>query len=214
MKAFNSKHARYASVVALAMGAMSMVSAPSYAEAPANMSALHGLVQQTPGLTVNQGRPAYKVGDVVEVEINVPAAGWLNILQVGPDDKVTLLFPNKYSKGENEVDAGVFRVGAKCEQNSTPGCFKFVAGEPTGTSLVAAVWTSEKLNLWEKVPPSTKKSGPLAEMNVAQGHDMIEKLRKSVASRVVGQEAAKSVVVEGGNEAPRKIMGELIVEVR
>jgi hypothetical protein len=82
------------------------------------------------------------VGEKVVLAVEVPQAGFLNVVTVDSQDRATVLYPNKYNP-TNEVPAGTFSF-------PTPQMNFFVrAAEPTGPSLVVAFLSARKVNLLE-----------------------------------------------------------------
>ncbi|KOR30196.1 hypothetical protein TI04_06825 [Achromatium sp. WMS2] len=79
--------------------------------------------------------------DYLELTLNIPTSGgYLNILNVGPDDEVTILFPNEYQPS-NKVAAGPLLI---------PGpraLFRIGVPGPTGSNLIVAFVTPQPVNL-------------------------------------------------------------------
>lgn len=103
-------------------------------------------------------KPRYGDGDKLVFELNVPAEGFLNIVDVGPDDNITLLFPNKFQPN-NKVAAGRFTVPT----DAMP--FDLPAGAPYGKSKIVAFVTSEPLSLLTSA--SDGKTATLAAPSLA-----------------------------------------------
>lgn len=103
-------------------------------------SKLEKIVQRSGPLRVASNKPSLPVGDLIEFEIEVPRAGYLNVIDVGPDDEPTILFPNR-DHPNNGVRTGKIRLGSQ-QMN-----FEIRAAEPTGPSLVVAVLTEEPIDL-------------------------------------------------------------------
>jgi hypothetical protein len=97
-------------------------------------------------LSIQSAQPIYRLGDrSISFTLEVPWAGYLNIVAVGPDDQPTVLFPNGFRR-DNAVPAGRFVL-----PNPKPGQsgYRFEAQEPAGPTLVVAVLTPEPLDLYE-----------------------------------------------------------------
>ncbi len=92
---------------------------------------------------VNKDR--FKVKELLELTCHVDRAGYLNVLNVSPDDKqATVLYPNRFHK-ENRVSAGsTIRIPA-------PGDgFKLRCTPPLGKSLIVVFQTKDKINAYEQ----------------------------------------------------------------
>ena len=81
-----------------------------------------------------------RIGDQVTVEVNLPRAGYLNVVSVDSQDRATVLYPNKF-KADNQVAAGAFRFPT-ADMN-----FILRASAPAGPSLVVAFLTDKPVNL-------------------------------------------------------------------
>jgi metacaspase-1 len=91
-------------------------------------------------LTISSAGRRIRVGEQIVLEVQVPRAGYLNVVTVDSQDRATVLYPNKYNT-TNEVKAGNFRFPT-ADMN-----FVVRAAEPTGPSLVVAFLTDKKVNL-------------------------------------------------------------------
>ena len=91
-------------------------------------------------LVLNQDR--FVDGDIMTIAIDAPAGGYLNVVNVGPDDQPTVLFPNAY-RPDNRIDAGLLEI-------PTPEMeFDLVAGEPYGSSLIVAFLTEKPIDFYK-----------------------------------------------------------------
>lgn len=90
----------------------------------------------------NNGSTTYLEGDVLELTTHLPRDGYLNIVSVSRDDKATILFPNRFHN-DNHVSRGqlVFPTDKMG--------FDITAGRPFGQSMVVAMLTKKKINLYE-----------------------------------------------------------------
>jgi hypothetical protein len=98
----------------------------------------------------------YKLGEIVEFTLNVPAPGYLNLVTVDAEDNATVLFPNQFDS-ENKVDAGVFRFPGE------DSVFELPALEPLGRTLVVAFVTPEPIDFREAGFDGRTKSGEFRE---------------------------------------------------
>ncbi len=92
-------------------------------------------------ITANQGR--YRLGDELVLTIDIPHAGYLNVVNVGSRDNATVLFPNRHHR-DNYVRGGTLTL-------PTPEMrFRLRATRPTGRSLNVAFLTEERVDLFEE----------------------------------------------------------------
>lgn len=91
-------------------------------------------------LGVKTSKAVYRLGEEVEITVDVPRDGHLNIVTVDSQDKATVLFPNQFHAA-NKVMKGTVRIPDK----EMP--FLLPAEEPVGPTLVAAFLTSEPIDL-------------------------------------------------------------------
>jgi hypothetical protein len=81
-----------------------------------------------------------KEEQLLNFSVNVPTAGYLYIVSVGPTDNVTLLFPNEYVEDN--------KVTAKTVVFPEPGKFVLRAKAPLGKTMLAAFLTPSPIN-WQ-----------------------------------------------------------------
>jgi hypothetical protein len=92
-------------------------------------------------LAANRNR--YQVGDELVLDIDIPHAGYLNVVNVGSQDNPTVLFPNRYHR-DNDMQEGTLTL-------PTPEMpFRLRATEPTGRSLIVAFLTKQRMDLYEE----------------------------------------------------------------
>ena len=104
--------------------------------------------------TVKASQQTFRVDDEVVFTIDIPHAGFLNVVNVGPDDQATVLFPNKYYR-DNHVSAGTLTLPT----DQMP--FYFPAMEPTGRTLTVVFLTEKKVNMYEDAVEGRDKTGEL-----------------------------------------------------
>lgn len=106
-----------------------------------SLLALAGNAQSLKVVAAGSGHEIH-VGDQVALQVELPRAGYLNVVTVDSQDRATVLYPNKYNPA-NQVQAGTFRF-------PTPQMnFLVRASDPTGPSLVVAFLSDRKVNLLE-----------------------------------------------------------------
>jgi hypothetical protein len=115
------------------------------------------ILRRSGPLQVTSNKPRLPVGELVEFEIDVPRAGYLNVIDVGPDDEPTILFPNG-DHPDNRVEPGKIRLGSQ-QMN-----FDIRATEPAGPSLVVAILTEEAVDLRATASGPRSKDGSLTSL--------------------------------------------------
>jgi hypothetical protein len=105
-------------------------------------------------LTITAGKQTYRLQDEVTFTVVVPRAGYLNVVNVGPRDDTTVLFPNQFHR-DNHVQQGTLTLPTE----QMP--FYFPAQKPTGQTMTVAFLTATKIDLYEETVEGRKKSGEL-----------------------------------------------------
>ena len=108
-----------------------------------NRERLTELAEQQAGqfeLTANQSR--YRLGQPVELTMDIPMDGYLNVVTVDSRDNATVLFPNRYHD-DHAVTAGSFSIP------TAKMAFELPASEPLGPTLVVAFVSPEPINFYE-----------------------------------------------------------------
>ena len=91
--------------------------------------------------TINQSE--FNEGELISFTTNIPAQGYLNVVNIDAHDVVTILYPNQFNP-ENKIETGALEV---------PGSlmpFEIEAVKPKGDSLTVFVVTTEPLNLYKQ----------------------------------------------------------------
>ena len=141
-------------------------------------------------ITVNKDKDSYRVGDELVLTIDLPHAGYLNVVNVGSQDNATVLFPNRHHR-DNYVQDDVLTI-------PTPAMdFRIRAGKPTGPSLNVVFLTEQEINLYEDSVGGRDKSGNfevlLATLS-AKGKNMIMRTFEVTASN--SEAAGGKVIVD------------------
>ncbi len=95
------------------------------------------------GIKVEKTR--YRLGEKMALSVASSESGYLNIMDVGPDGTVNLLYPNQYAPKNNLVVAD-----KEIRIPDNIGGFKLEAQEPAGTSKIIVLVTREPLNLYSE----------------------------------------------------------------
>ncbi|QDV91082.1 Caspase domain protein [Phycisphaerae bacterium RAS2] len=114
--------------------------------------------------------------DYLELEIDVPADGFLMLLNVDGEGTFTQLFPNQYHP-DGRVSAGRLRI-------PQPGKFKLPINPPAGRDLIKAIWSRAPLD-----------AGSIRTKSIA--HGMVQITRPADALALVDS------IQRGLIEAPR-----------
>lgn len=79
--------------------------------------------------------------DLLNLQLNIPTSGYLNVLGIDSDDALILLYPNKFD-ANNYVQAGTLQL---------PGAhdFEWRAQAPWGNNLLVAIFSEQKVNLYQ-----------------------------------------------------------------
>ena len=86
--------------------------------------------------------PQVHLGDLLKIRVDVPRAGYLNVITVDSQDRATVLYPNEYDPS-NQVAPGNFLVP------TNEGVYRVRVVRPTGPTLVVAFLSDNKVNLLE-----------------------------------------------------------------
>ena len=113
-----------------------------YVHVGPNWASLHNLKASEKTFNVSvMGKEAYKKGERIILTVTSSKAGKLWVVQVDPEDRVTMIFPNDRSS-ENAIKANtpvsIPPVGANWEVE---------AGEPLGKSAMAFIVTTGNTDL-------------------------------------------------------------------
>jgi len=113
------------------------------APAAVNRDEVQSLLRTLPTLSASLvgGDGGFVDGEDIQIDIDVPADGYLNVIAVDPDDAMVLLYPNRYSP-DNRVTRGGQRLPGDAR-------FSWFAQPPWGDTMVAVLYSDQPLNLLE-----------------------------------------------------------------
>jgi hypothetical protein len=114
------------------------------------------LASSSQALTVSTSKRSYRIGEEVEITVDVPMEGFLNIVSIDSQDSSTVLFPNQY-QSENRVEKGPLTIPTSAMK------FVLPAQEPAGPTLVAAFLSQQPLNLRELGIEGRNSAGKLTQ---------------------------------------------------
>lgn len=94
-------------------------------------------------LSLKTEKTTFAVGDLLNISVDVPAPGYLNIVNIGENEtQVTLLFPNKFTPESKIERAQLLKIPG----DKNP--FELPAINP-GKVLLVAIYSENPLNLWK-----------------------------------------------------------------
>lgn len=103
---------------------------------------IEALAAEAEPLPVSTATASYALGDGIEIAIETPVPGFLNVISIDASDQATVLFPNRYNPS-NAVDTGHLTI-------PTPEMeFTLNAAEPLGPALIVAMLTDQPVNAYE-----------------------------------------------------------------
>ena len=134
-----------------------LISASVYADGSSNWEALEKLAHNRESLTIvtEKSKTTYAKGEKLILHITIDKPSYLNVVSIDANDKVIVLFPNKYHP-ENLVFAGGFTLPTRKMK------FDLTTQAPFGKTLVTAFLTPHKVNLYQ-LP--TKSITPNSDLN-------------------------------------------------
>ena len=104
-------------------------------------NAMDEIVRRSEPLAISSNKRSFALGQSLEINVDVPQSGYLNVINIGPDDRATILYPNKFNPNNN-VFGGALTIPT-AQMN-----FLLKAREPLGESLTVAVLTEKPINLY------------------------------------------------------------------
>ena len=148
---------------------------------------LEALAGRGAPLSFKAHQASYRVDDEVVFSLDVPYAGYLNVVNVGPQGDATVLFPNKHHR-DNRVTAGSLTLPT----DRMP--FYYPALRPTGPTLTAAFLTTTELDLYEAAVEGRNAAGELTATLASLSAKAVRDV--GVASRKDSRFAAGKVIFE------------------
>jgi metacaspase-1 len=130
--------------VELARGALRLIEdAPAPTAGPNRQRLLDLVKLQGGSLKLTATATKYSVDQPVQIGVDVPFAGYLNVVTVDADDVATVIYPNRH-QAQNLVQPGTLRIPSEAMD------FELLAAEPLGPTLVVAFLTSAPLNFFNE----------------------------------------------------------------
>lgn len=126
---------------ARAQGAVSKEARAKAIDVASLLREAEAAVRLAGGLTLQVNRSALRDGDTLVITIELPRAGYLNVLSIDASGVPTVLYPNKVQP-DAKVDTGRFTL-----PTAAMG-FELQAAAPFGRTTVSAFLTQEPMNLY------------------------------------------------------------------
>ncbi|WP_321419087.1 caspase family protein [uncultured Desulfobacter sp.] len=138
---------------------------------------------------VRTNQSKFKEGDLLEVSLTMPHDGYVNVINLSPNDtKSAILFPNGYHK-EN-----FFKAGTRITIPNEDDDFNLPTSPPFGKTLIAVFVTTEKINSYKKGLGNSKDLIKLMSGETAKEFDVIRSCF-SVQPKSVGLGAGKVIAL-------------------
>lgn len=173
----------------LATGALEII--PGASAARPNRERLIGMVtDQGNEFTLRASKTTYVLGDPVELSLEVPIDGYLNVVTVDAEDNATVLFPNRYNE-TNFVTKGA--IGIPTDEMN----FVLPASEPAGPTLVAAFVTKDPINFYEQTLDGRDENGNIDVAFTTLSHTATRAIRVAPRKREMYAMTLELSVVTG-----------------
>ena len=129
-------------------------------------------------LGIRASKTTYVLDEAVELTIDIPVAGYLNVVTVDSKDNATVLFPNRYHS-DHSVSAGQFAIPTYRMS------FELPASEPVGPTLVAAFVTTKPVNFYESSVDERTAAGLLDVDFSTMSHSATRAIRVAAKENAV-----------------------------
>ena len=159
----------------LAQGALRIL--PLAAGNGPNRKKLLGMVeQQDAPFDFNANQQTFVLDEPVELTMEIPMDGFLNVISVDSEDRATVLFPNKYHP-DHAVTAGSFSIP------TAQMAFDLPASEPTGPTLVVGFVTQDPINFYEQTLDDRTSDGTIDADLATMSHMATRAIRVSARKK-------------------------------
>jgi len=115
--------------------------------------------------------------------LDLPSDGYLNVIAVGADDSVTLLYPN-YLQPDSRVKAGRLALPGDVPANNGQQLY-FPVAAPYGKTMVLAILTKAPKNLYASAADANGNKG-LRTPSFADVQDLIKASKDATRAFTVG----------------------------
>jgi metacaspase-1 len=104
-------------------------------------------------LAIRANRASLRAGEQLELTVQVPRDGWLNVVGIDPKDRAIVAFPNAYHR-DNRVQAGEVKIPGEL-------AFDLPASPPYGPTLLVAFFTDQPASLYDSADGPRDDKGQL-----------------------------------------------------
>ena len=115
------------------------------------------IAAQLPTIPTTGFQSQYKDGQELQFTLDLPSDGYLNVIAVGADDSVTLLYPNHLEQS-NSVKAGRFTLPGDVPAKNGQQLY-FPVTSPYGKTMVLAVLSKQEKNLYTSATDANANDG-------------------------------------------------------
>lgn len=122
------------------------------------------------GVRIVTDKSTFSEGEKMVMKVQVPEEGYLNIVNVGPDDVPIVLYSNQHHQ-DNRVSAGTVTLP------TADMSFDLVAREPYGASLLVAVVTKKPINLFKTADAERDEKGNIKDLLGRLSEDGMSNMR-------------------------------------
>jgi len=117
-----------------------------------NWSSLEQLAITEQQLQITANTANLHIGDILEIKINIPESGYLNVINIDPSDEVYIVYPES-SIADNRVKSGNLIL-------PTPEMgYQLQLTEPSGENLFVAILSKEPINAYQGLGKGNKLDG-------------------------------------------------------
>jgi hypothetical protein len=120
-----------------------------------NQSDMQSLIAGLSSLPLKTNKRVYANGDLIELEVDMPASGYVNIVAVDSDDQMVVLFPNGLDRDNRLTQKQVKLPGDRQ--------FSWAAQAPWGSTMIAALYSEEPFSLFNASLQRTESGDPEAD---------------------------------------------------
>lgn len=136
-----------------------------------NQQDLLRLVGENKVLNFKSSKGKYSQSEVIELRVDVPADGYINIIAVDGNDNMVVLFPNGLDT-DNKVAAGTRQLPGKRD-------FSWAAQPPWGSTMIAVLFSEKPFNLFDISLQRNQNGSPLTEFVVPSVGELVSYQRQT-----------------------------------
>ena len=120
-----------------------------------NQSDLLTIAQNADALPIALSQPSYYQNESIELSIDIPASGYVNILAVDSNDQIVVLFPNGLDQN-NAFNKGQVLLPGGRE-------FSWAAQPPWGVTMISVLYSEAPINLFNSSLQRDLNGQPVAD---------------------------------------------------